>query len=113
MTDPDEMLISEPIQPVAGTFDAAAMARGEAGCPGRFTWRGGEYETVAVLEQWITTSPEGGSGEVYLRRHWFKLRTTDGRVMTLYCLRQRSSGRRGGKADKARWFLYAVQGDPA
>ena len=32
----EEEFVSEPIKPVAGTFDTVGMARGEPGLPGRF-----------------------------------------------------------------------------
>ena len=42
--------------------------------------------------------------EMYLRRHWFRLRTTSGEQMTLYCERQAKNTRR----PKARWWLYKI-----
>ena len=68
-----ERFISEPIVPTPGTFDVRAMTRGEPGLPARFTWRGDEYEVADVLTVWTTSTPEGGSGEVYLRRHWWEI----------------------------------------
>ncbi len=99
-----DQFISEPLTPTPGTFDAAAMARGEPGLPRRFTWRGVEHGVVEVLEQWKTSSPEGGSGEMYLRRHWWTLRTDTGHTMTLYCERQPRSAR----AARQRWYIYAL-----
>lgn len=101
---PDEQFISEPITPAAGTFDPAGMARGEPGLPRCFTWRKDRYAVDEVLDQWVTSQAEGGSGERYLRRHWWKLRTTDGAVMTLYCERQPKPG----KAARRRWYLYTI-----
>ncbi len=121
---PDEQLVSEPITPARGSFDTAAMARGEPGLPARFTWRDVAYVVTDVIEQWKSSEAEGGSGELYLRRHWFKVRVTAvlgaaegpkqaaigpaSRVMTLYCLRQPPRGRTGSAA-RRRWWLYSVQ----
>src|SRR5688572_32265738 len=43
--------------------------------PQRFTLRGREYVVAEVLERWKTSTPD--RGEMYLRRHWFRVRTTD------------------------------------
>ncbi|MEX0775037.1 MAG: DUF6504 family protein [Phycisphaeraceae bacterium] len=108
--------ISDAIEPVAATFDATAMARGEAGLPGEFAWRGRRYRVVEVEEAWVTSSPEGGSGEMYLRRHWWRVRTirldsptmAAGPIMTIYFERQARRGG-GGHAAKARWWLYTIE----
>jgi hypothetical protein len=42
-----EEFIGEPIQPVEGTFDPAAMTRAEPGLPRRFIWRGTEYTVTS------------------------------------------------------------------
>ena len=98
--------VSEQITPTEGRFDAGAMARGEPGLPAGFTWRGTSYEIVARLEQWKDTSAEGGrpGGEVYLRRHYYRIRMSDGAVWTVYFTRQAP---KSGPA-QARWFLYTV-----
>ena len=96
-------LISESITPDAGTFDPSRMGRGEPGLPRGFTWRG---ESVAVIDElgaWKQSSREGGgAGDLYLRRHYYKLRMSDGSVWTVYFVRQTP---RSGNA-KNRWFLY-------
>ena len=87
-----EEFVSEPIQPVAGTFDTAGMTRGEPGLPQRFVWRDKEYTVAAVLEVWKEDGPcRHGSGEMYLRKHWFKIATEQGPQMTLYFERQARS----------------------
>jgi len=102
-----EEFIGESITPVAGTFETAAMARGEPAVPGQFTWRGRRYSTAEVLEAWKETGPcRTGGAEQYLRKHWYRVRTDDGLVMTLYFERQPRSRSRS----KARWWLYAVEG---
>lgn len=95
--------ISEPIFP-AGAPDAAAMARGEPGLPPAFRWRGEQFQIVACLEYWKFTSREGSraGGDVYLRRHYHRLRMSDGREWIVYFVRQMP---RSG-SPKRRWFLY-------
>jgi hypothetical protein len=100
-----EEFISEPIEPVVGTFDTAAMTRGEPGFPERFKWRDEEYAVAEVLEAWKETgSCRSGGPEKYLRKHWYKIRTDSGLEMTLYFERQARSKRQ----DKIRWWLYTI-----
>ena len=103
-----EEFISEPIKPVAGTFDLAAMTRAETGLPGRFILRDKEYTVAGVLESWKESGPcRSGGPERYLRKHWFKVRTANGPEMTIYFERQ---GRTKGQ-NKIRWWLYTISGD--
>ena len=103
-----EQFISERITPVAGTADVRGMAAGEPGLPLRFVWRGVEYAVAEVIEKWKTTGPcTSGSGERYVRRHWFRLRTTSGEEMKVYFERQARSSRE----KKDRWWLYTVMGN--
>jgi phosphoribosylglycinamide formyltransferase-1 len=99
-----EQFVSEAIEPTPGTFDAAAMSRGEPGLPREFAWRGTTYRVAELLSTWKTSTAE--RGEMYLRRHWFRLRTTGGEQMTLYCERQAKNAKR----PKARWWLYTISG---
>jgi hypothetical protein len=101
-----EEFVSEPIEPVAGTFDTTGMTRGEPGLPQRFVWRDTEYTVAQVLEVWKEDSPcRHGSGEMYLRKHWFKVATEQGPIMTLYFERQaRSRPQR-----KTRWWLFTIE----
>ncbi len=100
-----EEFVSEPIMPVAGTFDAAGMTRGEPGLPSRFVWREQEYAVADVLEAWKESGPcRSGGGEMYLRKHWFKIRTDDGLEMTVYFERQPRTKRQS----KKRWWLYTI-----
>jgi hypothetical protein len=103
MPGPEEF-VSEELKPVAGTADASAMSRGEAGLPRRFTWRNKEHAVIGVLRTWKSSTREGGSGEMYLRRHWFEI-VTDSRIqMTIYCERQARSASRA----KSRWYVYTI-----
>ena len=99
--------ISEPITPDA-SFDPLAMSRGEPGLPEKFRWRGRDWIVAEVLE---TSKGYGdcrhGSGERYVRRHSFRLRTTDGHVLRVYF--QRSFGR---SRASARWWLQSIE-EPA
>lgn len=99
--------VSEAIKPVEGTFDTAGMVCGEPGLPGRFLWRGKEYEVAEVLEKWKESGRcKSGSMEMYLRKHWFKIRCSGGLEMTIYFERQP----RAKRENKARWWLYTVKG---
>lgn len=101
-----EEFVSEPIRPVPGTFDTRGMTRGEPGLPQRFVWRGSEYTVAAVLQVWKEDGPcRNGSGEMYLRKHWFKIATEQGPQMTLCFERQA----RSKSQSKIRWWLYTIE----
>lgn len=99
-------LISEPLTP-AGAFDTQAMARGEPGLPSAFRWRDEVFVVRDLLRKWKHSTHEGGhvSGDLYLRRHYYLLRMSDGTLWTVYFLRQSP---RSGKATR-RWFLYTIE----
>jgi hypothetical protein len=99
-------LISEPITPESASADSARMARGEPGLPKAFTWRGDAYGVRCELAAWKESSREGARavGDLYLRRHYYRLHMTDGHVWTVYFIRQ--SPRSGNP--KNRWFLYTI-----
>ena len=101
--------LSEPITPCKGRFDAPAMARGEPGLPSGFQLRGVSYNVIQRIEQWKHSERKSGRarGELYLRRHFFKLRMSDGSIWTVYFVRQPLTS--GSVTD--RWFLYTVQRD--
>ena len=98
-----EDFVSEPLTPDPGSFDTAAMARGEPGLPAGFTWRERHYVVAEMLQSWKTCGRDGEA--VYLRRHWFRLRTGDGLVLTIYCQRQASRVNA-----RHRWWVYSVAG---
>lgn len=83
------------------------MGRGEPGLPIGFTWRGTSYEVSEELEAWKESSREGArtGGQLYLRRHCFRLRMSDDAIWTVYCTRQTP---RSGDPKK-RWFLYTIE----
>lgn len=96
--------ISEPLTPEA-SFDALAMSRGEPGLPAKFHWRGRELAVAEVLETWRDYGDcKHGSGERYLRKHCFRIRTADGLVLRIYF--QRTFGR---SRPAARWWLHSME----
>ena len=99
----DETFIGESIQPVPGSFDPVATSRGEPALPGKFTWRGREYAVVEVLERAKDFRP-CPSGEIYLRKHRYTVRTADGSVMRIYFERHGRAPR-----SKTRWWLHSIE----
>lgn len=101
-----QRFISEAIVPVGDTFDSADTPIGEPPLPMRFVWRDTEYAIDRVLERKRETAPDRthGSGEMYLRKHWFTVRTTSGHIMKIYFERQP----RAKSQAKARWWLFTV-----
>ena len=104
---PKAELISEPIKPHPGSFDTKAMGRGEPGLPSGFTWRGTSYDIAEQLSAWKQSSRESShpDADLYLRRHCYKLRMSDGSTWSIYFERQ--SPRSGNP--KQRWFLYTIE----
>jgi len=101
-----ERFISEPVEPNRDTFDTDRMAIGEPGIPQQFTWRHREYSIAELLNKWKTTGDcHSGSSEKYIRKHWYRIRTDTGEIMTLYCNRNVS---RYGHKTKGGWVLYSV-----
>ena len=100
-----ERFVAQPLKPVAGSMDAGRTAPGAPVLPRQFTWRGGTFTVSALLDSWKDTGPCGhGSGERYVRRHWYHVRTTDGDEMKIYFERRARSGREV----KRRWWLYTT-----
>lgn len=103
--------VSEAITPESAAFDAGAMGRGEPGLPLGFTCRGEPNRVAECLGRWKQSEREKGraGGELYLRRHYWRLRMEDRSIWTVYFLRQ--SPRSG--SPKKRWFLYSIERDGA
>lgn len=102
---PAETLVSEEVTPVAGSFNASAMAAGEPGVPMAFAWRGREYRVKSVGESRKTLRPcHSGSGEKYVGKHYYTVETETGETMTLY------RARTGSKGDG--WILYTIRRNP-
>ena len=98
-----ERFVSQVIQPVSGTIEVGRMAAGEPGLPRQFR-RGREVIEVAeVMRSWRETGAcSHGSGERYMRKHWFEVRTGSGNTVKLYFERQPRVA-----SGKARWILYS------
>jgi phosphoribosylglycinamide formyltransferase-1 len=100
-----ERFVSEPIEPLGGSFDTARMAVGGPGLPRAFAWRGETLEIATVVRTWRETGPcRHGSPEVYVRKHWFEVTTCAGAVLRLYFDRQPRGGR-----GAARWWLFSIR----
>ena len=98
-------LISEPLQPVTDEVSAHHATSGEPLLPSKFIWRGSEYAVGEVLEKWKQSGDcTHGSGERYVRKHWFTIRTTNGEEMKIYFERKQ----RSGSPAKQRWWLYTI-----
>lgn len=106
----NEELISEAITPDPATADASAMSRGEPGMPTGFTWRDRHYAIVAVLAEWKASEAWNHSphGQRYYRKHFYRVRTDSGEVMTLYGLRHTKPG----ESRRKRWWLYTIEREP-
>ena len=103
---PHAEFVCEELIPGPGTADVAMMSRGVPGLPCRFTWRGEQYEVVGVIETWKTQGPcRHGGGEMYLRRHWYRIQVRPKLILTVYCDRQAKNRRK----PKSRWWVYTVQ----
>ena len=101
-----EEFISEPIQPVPETIDTTRMATGEPGLPRQFRWRSQIVCITQVLNTWRETGPcHHGSGEQYVRKHWFEASTDSGMRMKIYFERQSRSANK-----KVRWWLFSTEG---
>ncbi len=98
--------VSEAIRPVGGAFETSCLSQGEPGLPPAFEWRGTSAAIVAVLDRWRHCTREGAwaQGQLYLRRHYFRVRMDDGSAWTVYCLRQGPRNRKHG----SRWFLETI-----
>ena len=110
MTNTQERLISEAIVPGIATCDTGLMANGGPGLPREFRWRGQALVIKAVVRSWSDTGPcRNGSGEQYVRKHWFEvIAHTDSdpdALMKVYFDRQPR-----GAARAPRWWLFSVSG---
>ena len=105
MTTDGERFVGEELIPEAGSFETAGPSRREPGLPARFSWRGRRYRIVAMMGKWKSDGPcRSGAAEMYLRRHWYKIKADPEAVMTIYFDRQAKER----KKPKARWWIYTV-----
>jgi hypothetical protein len=99
-----EIFIGEALTPEDMSFSVSPMAMGTPGLPQKFSWKGRRFSLIEVLEEWKESGPcRHGSGERYVRKHWFRVRTTEDLEMKIYFERQARS--RGG----SRWRLYSIR----
>ena len=99
-----EQLISEKIHPAPGALDTARMASGEPGLPKAFLWRGKTIAVEQVLRQWRETGPcRHGSGEKYVRKFWYEVKTSSEGVMKIYFLKPGK-----GNLKDAGWRLFSL-----
>ena len=99
-----DTFVGEPITPAPEAMEASAP--GEPALPRRFVWRGAEHTIAEVVRKWKDTGPcRHGSGERYVRKHWYEIRTADGREMKIYFERRARRGHIG----EARWWLYTCK----
>ena len=97
--------VDEAIRPESGTFDVSRMASGEPGLPRAFRWRDQAVRVATVARSWRETGNcRHGSGESYVRRHWYEVVTDAGQIMTIYCDRH---ARRGD--NRRRWWLFSIE----
>ena len=60
---------------------------------------------TGVLKTWRETGPcHHGSGEQYVRKHWFAVATDAGLTMNIYFERQARSAKK-----KSRWWLFSTE----
>jgi phosphoribosylglycinamide formyltransferase-1 len=98
-----EHFIGEAIKP--RIEEACGSGDGGPVMPAGFTWRGRDYTVDRVLESWKETGPcRNKSGESYLRKHWYRIRTAQGQEMKIYFQRQ---PRKGSRAED-RWWLITI-----
>ena len=100
-----EQFVSEPIQPVAASYDTSRMAIGEPGVPGEFMWCGKTWQVKKVVRSWRKMGPcTHGSGELYVRRHYYEVETESGEIIKLYFDRNPIKG----KSKTPRWWLFSI-----
>ena len=99
-----EQFVSEAIEPVVETLSAARMSTGEPGLPRQFRWGSQTIQIARVLKTWRETGPcHHGSGERYVRKHWFEVLTDAGDTMKIYFERQARS-----RNNRSRWWLFTI-----
>jgi Domain of unknown function (DUF6504) len=101
----DEQFICDPIKVITDDASVSGALRGEPCAPKHFIWRTQEIEVAEVLDRWKDTGPcTHGSAEKYVRKHWFKIRADDNRIMKIYFERKP----RSMKKARERWWLYTI-----
>jgi phosphoribosylglycinamide formyltransferase-1 len=97
--------ISESVKPVISRTDTGLMTTGGPGIPHEFIWRGKTLVIANVFRTWRETGPcTHGSGERYVRKHWFEVETTSHQKAIIYFERKP----RDRKLTK-RWWLFSIE----
>jgi len=102
-----ESFVGESITPVKESAKLVSALPGEPCLPMAFQWNGRTIATIAVIEKWKEAGDcHHGSGERYVRKHWYRVRADDGSELKLYCERQPRGQR------SSRWRLFTIQAHP-
>jgi hypothetical protein len=89
--------VSRPIKPRGNEFITQSSSGPPV--PRTFAWDDRTLRISAVLRTWRGTKSD--RGDVYLKRHWFELRTEEGATIEVYYDRD---ARRGA----SQWWLYTI-----
>lgn len=87
MTIAREEFVCEPIIVDTSSVRVAPLSVGAPGCPSRFSWRGQEYNVVAIIEVSKQVRAHD-SRETYVKSQSFRVMTDANLEMVLRCDRQ-------------------------
>jgi hypothetical protein len=91
--------VSEALVPGDDFLNTPALSAGEPPLPRRFRRHDDEFVIAELVRTWRSTNTD--RGDTYLARHWYEVRTADGRTATIYFDRKAKRG-------AARWWLYSI-----
>jgi hypothetical protein len=91
--------VSCPLVPTGDGF-LTPTSGSEPPIPRVFLWGGRRLLITEVLRSWRSTKAD--RGDVYLKRHWYELRTASGEKLEVYYDRE---SRRAASS----WWLYAIE----
>jgi len=98
-----EKFLGEALKPITATCHTTQMAAGAPGLPGEFLWGKDTLHILNIVRAWRETGKcTHGSGENYVRKHWFEVESSAGTARIYF---ERKS--RGGPRS-ARWWLYSI-----
>jgi phosphoribosylglycinamide formyltransferase-1 len=102
---PPTQFVSRPLKALYEAGEGAPVVVGEPVFPKAFVLGPERFEGLTILEKGKAYGPcTHGSGERYLRRHTWRVRTGEGEVLELYFERSRPGVGRAAKR-RPRWFL--------
>jgi len=100
-----KQFIGAALRPIPGTIEKNRMSVGEPGLPRQFRWGSETIQILQVLRTWRETGAcRHGSGERYVRKHWFEVMLSPKDRADIYFERQARSGK-----SKSRWWLYTIE----